>query len=64
MTHDHPTIAEQMEAVEWAELFAAQIAKNRAKSGDPHVTIDKVHRRLEAAAETLRTLEYGSAIAR
>ena len=55
---DDPTIAEQIEAVEWAELFASQIAKSRAKSGDSHVTIDEVRRRLEAASETLRTLEY------
>lgn len=64
MTDEHPTIAEQIEAVEWAELFASEIAKNRKRRGDDRVTIDKVHRRLEAAAETLRTLEYGSEIAR
>lgn len=61
---DHPSLPEQIEAVEWAELFAAQIVKNRIRRGDDRVTIDKVNRRLEAAVETLRTLEFGSAIAR
>jgi hypothetical protein len=58
---DHPTIAEQIDAVQWAEtqarLFGKRTRLRRSK-------IETLLRRLEAAAETLRTLEFGSEIAR
>jgi hypothetical protein len=58
---ERPPIAEQIAAVEWAELNARQMGK-RARLNQS--AIKRLQRRLEAAAETLRTLEYGSAIAR
>jgi hypothetical protein len=53
---ERPTIGQQAEAVEWAKHHAPEMAK-RAKVRDGE-TIE-LYRRLEAAAETLRTLEFG-----
>ena len=58
MTRDHPTIEQQIEAVEWAELYAGNIARAAAKRGDENAIPIEFRRRLEAAAETLRTLEF------
>jgi len=61
MTGDHPTILEQIDAVEWAEarieaiLPGAELGARKLKD---------LRHRLEAAAETLRTLQFGSEIAR
>jgi hypothetical protein len=56
-----PSLTEQIDAVEWAEAHALAMGKRaHLRPGE----IDELRRRLEAAAETLRTLEYGSEIAR
>jgi hypothetical protein len=58
---ERPPLAEQIDAVQWAETQARKMGK-RARLNQSQ--IKRLQRRLEAAAETLRTLEYGSAIAR
>jgi hypothetical protein len=72
----HPTLTEQIDAVEWAEAqarslrhFAALSPSQKVGMGDHRkgLTTEQLvtlRRRLEAAAETLRTLEFGSAVAR
>jgi hypothetical protein len=58
---DHPTLAEQIDAVQWAEARIEAILP----AGDLSAKkLQDLRRRLEAAVETLRTLEFGSAIAR
>jgi len=64
-----PTLPDMIQAVEWAEEHVR--ALRQAKSIDETVTLldevrisAKLERSLAAAAETLRTLEFGSAIAR
>jgi hypothetical protein len=67
MTGDHPTILEQIDAVEAAEVFAPQFGWRPRLGKRPKLTdhqIRQLCRRLEAAAETLRTLHFGSEIAR
>ena len=64
MTRDHPTIEEQIEAVEWAELYAGNVARAAFKRGDENAIPIEFRRRLEAASETLRTLQFGSEIAK
>jgi hypothetical protein len=67
MTNDHPTILEQIDAVEAAEVFAPQFGRRPQLGNRPKLTdhqIKQLCRRLEAAAETLRTLQFGSDIAR
>jgi hypothetical protein len=61
MTDDHPTLAEQIDAVQWAE---ARIEAILPGAGLGAKQLQDLRRRLEAAVETLRTLEFGSAIAR
>jgi hypothetical protein len=58
---DHPTLAEQIDAVQWAE---ARIEEIRPAGDLSAKKLKDLKRRLEAAVETLRTLEFGSAIAR
>lgn len=74
---DHPNIEEQTDAVEWAEDYARRLA-SLARLGDSQniglgvshekaltvKQLDTLRARLEAAAETLRTLQFGSEIAR
>jgi hypothetical protein len=68
---DHPTILEQIDSVEWAEVQVKRLG--RLASLDKRQAIGlgltarqlrELRSRLEAAAETLRTLEFGSEIAR
>jgi hypothetical protein len=63
MNGDHPTLEQQIEAVEWAEVHCSVIAKTAKRKGyrgayGPEIPRE-FRRRLEAAAETLRTLEFG-----
>ena len=61
MTDRAPSLTQQIDAVEWAWSHAEDMGKRaHLRRGE----IDELIRRLEAAVETLRTLEYGSAIAR
>ena len=53
---ERPSIAQQAEAVEWAKHHAHEMGK-RAHMRDGEIL--ELYRRLEAAAETLRTLEFG-----
>ena len=57
MTGDRPTLDEQIEAVEWAELYAGNVARAAAKRGDDKAIPCEFRRRLEAASETLRALQ-------
>ena len=58
---ERPPLSGQIEAVELAEHKAGVIGRDaRMRPSE----IDLLRRRLAAAAETLRTLEFGSAIAR
>jgi hypothetical protein len=59
-----PTLAEQIDAVEWAENKARAMNTMGKRGGLSADRIKDLTRRLEAAAETLRTLDFGSAIAR
>jgi hypothetical protein len=59
---DHPTLAEQIDAVQWAEARVEGMLP-AANMGSKE-RLELLRRRLEAAVETLRTLEFGSAIAR
>jgi hypothetical protein len=73
---DHPTIREQIDAVQWAEQQAISLRHAAAFSGKQKVglgdhrgslttaQLTMLNRRLEAAVETLSTLEFGSEIAR
>jgi hypothetical protein len=54
---ERPTIAEQIEAVEWARHHAPEMGK-RAYMRDGEII--ELYRRLEAAVLTLKTLEFGS----
>ena len=57
----HPTLAQQIDAVQWAWAHMNETAKRaHMRQGE----IDEMRRRIEAAIETLRTLEYGSEVAR
>jgi hypothetical protein len=62
MTDDHPTILEQIDAVEWAEARIEAILPGAERLCARK--LQDLRHRLEAAAETLRTLEFGSEIAR
>ena len=53
---ERPTISQQAEAVEWAKHHTPEMGK-RAHLRDGEII--ELFRRLEAAAETLRTLEFG-----
>ena len=59
MTDPRPSLAQQIEAVEWAEVQAREIARRGKERNGRRMELC-----LAAAAETLRTLEFGSAIAR
>jgi hypothetical protein len=65
MTDDEPpTLEEQIEAVEWAEVHCSTVAATAKRKGY-HQQRDlarEFRRRLEAAAETLRMLEHGQEI--
>jgi hypothetical protein len=63
MTDRAPTLAEQIDAVEWAENKARGMNTSR-RHGLSQDRVKDLIRRLEAAAETLRTLEFGTEIAR
>ena len=53
---NHPSIAAQIEAVDLAVLKVLAIGRDsRMRESE----IDLLRRRLQAAAETLRTLEFG-----
>jgi hypothetical protein len=63
VTDQPPTLAEQIDAVEWATQQAIEEGRRR----HPKLTPRQIHalvRRLEAAAEMLRSWEFGSTIAR
>jgi hypothetical protein len=62
MTEPAPTLAEQIDAVEWAELWLSRAVSRR--NGLSHEQIRQFRRRLEAAVETLRTLEFTREVAR
>jgi hypothetical protein len=53
MTQDHPTLREQIEAVEWAA---------RHLDGAWPQPIEDIRRCLEEAAETLKTWEFAQAV--
>lgn len=61
MTDRPPSLAQQIDAVQWAEAHALDMGKRAHLRMSE---IDELTRRLEAAVETLRTLEFGSEIAR
>lgn len=58
---DRPPLNQQIEAVEWARRHTPEMGR-RAHLRDGE-TIELL-RRLQAALETLKTLEFGSEIAR
>ena len=58
---NRPTLNQQIEAVQWAWAHAQNTGK-RAQMRQAE--IDEMIRWLEAAIDTLRTLEFGSAISR
>jgi hypothetical protein len=55
----HPTLEQQIEAVQWAEIHASVIAATARRKGYDHAIPAEYRRRLEAALETLRMLEFG-----
>jgi hypothetical protein len=61
MTDPPPTLAEQIDAVEWATLQAVDLAHGRRRTLLKPNQIHALVRRLEAAAETLRTQEFARA---
>ena len=58
---DRPPIGQQVEAVEWARRHTPEMGR-RAHLRDGEII--ELLRRLEAALATLKTLEFGSEIAR
>jgi hypothetical protein len=56
MTAQHPTLAQQIEAVEAAARRYLAMAEQSVERGDE---LEAVSAALEAAAETLRTLDFG-----
>jgi hypothetical protein len=58
---DRPPISQQIEAVEWARRHTPEMGK-RAHLRDGEIL--ELLRALEAAVSTLKTLEFGSEIAR
>ena len=58
---DHPSIAEQIQAVEWCEVHFEAVRK-AARRVMRDSEADRMKLALEAAAETLRGFEFGSAI--
>ena len=69
MATEPPTLADQIQSVEWAEELVHMLRKSRGdeetvKLLDEVVISARLQRSLAAAAETLRTLEFGSEIAR
>jgi hypothetical protein len=69
MAAEPPTLADQIQSVEWAEELVTMLRKTRGDE-DAVTLLDEVRisarlqRSLAAAAETLRTLEFGSEVAR
>jgi hypothetical protein len=61
MTREPPNLTNQIEAVAWARRYAPETGK-RTHMRDGEVL--ELMRRLEAALETLKTLEFGREIAR
>ena len=61
MTDQRPNLGQQLEAVNWALLHMRE-AGRRAKLRAAEV--EELIRRLEAAGDTLRTLEFGRAVLR
>jgi hypothetical protein len=59
VTDSHPTLTEQIDAVEWATQQARDLGRRRTKL-KPNEIYSLVCR-LEAAVETLMTLEFGRA---
>lgn len=55
MTSEHPSLRQQIEAVEWAESHAKAMAEAAAMM---EAEIDELLRRLSAAVETLATWEF------
>jgi hypothetical protein len=52
-----PTLAQQIEAVQWAAVHLdrkQKLDQRRMRTGE----VDEIRRRLEAAAETLNTMEF------
>ena len=58
MREDRPSIAQQIEAVQLAEVH---VFENMRRMRRRESQIDEVARRLQAAVETLRILEEGKA---
>ena len=56
MTDPRPSLAQQIQAVEWAELHAREMAR---RSGERDSVAQMLRSCLTAAAETLRMLEHG-----
>jgi len=55
MTHEPPSLAQQIEAVETAARRYLAMAEQSVERGDE---LEAVSTALEAAAETLRTLDF------
>ena len=53
---EQPSLAAQIDAVQWAELHAQEMGKRAHLS---QAEIDEIRRRLQAAIETLKMLEFG-----
>ena len=53
-----PTLAEQIDAIQWAQILLDAMSSAHLELGDE---IDDALRGLKAAAETLKTLEFGRA---
>jgi hypothetical protein len=59
MTDAHIPLADQINAIEWAETLLGALCDAHLELGDD---IDDTRRGLKAAAETLRKLEFGRAV--
>ena len=59
MTDQRPSLTAQIEAVQWAETHARYLARQTHMRESE---ADELERRLAAAAETLRTLEFGQEV--
>jgi hypothetical protein len=61
MTAQPPSLSQQIEAVAWAKNHVAETGKAaHLRAGE----VEEMGRRLDAAAETLRTLEFARATLR
>jgi hypothetical protein len=59
VTDSRPTLSEQIDAVEWATQQARDLGRRRTKLNQNQIY--SLVRRLEAAVETLMTLEFARA---